>query len=625
MSMSFRTLAAYFAVAMGITGGLAGCSGDASGATENGSENSAHNVLNRSNSTVKNVAGYDANVKAAEPRAAECTIRFSEEAAEVSGGDVSVDGTAVTITRPGVYSISGSCSAGKIIVDPSKGNDVTLLLDGVDLKSAEGSVIECRSGRRLTLYLPEGTRSILSDCGKYTFGTDETEPDGAVYSRSDMIIAGGGSLTVNGAYKDGIKCKDTLSLDCGELCVTAKDDGIVGKDCVVIQDGKYTVNAQRDGIRSTNSEDPSLGYITINGGEFNIASGCDGIQAQTALNVKGGTFDIVSGGEDADAEIDTAPGTPFDRDAENSDTDSQKGMKAGETLTVSDGDITVKAADDSIHSNGSVTVNGGTLRLSSCDDGIHADEMLIINGGSIDISKSYEGLEGMNIEINGGSISISAVDDGVNAAGGDNGGFLGFNSAENDYYISITGGEIVVNAGGDGIDSNGTIAQSGGVLIVYGPTDSGNGAVDYEKSYAVSGGTLIALGSRGMAQTPGTLSQPCLSIYADVSANSTVEVRAEDGSVILGTITPKSCQSLVFTCEQFRQGGKYGIYADGKLLCEVTATDGIAGGGADAQGGFGGGFFGGGHGGLISNGSRPEGFAPNGSRPEGLAPNFLRP
>lgn len=600
MTMSFKTLAAYFAVALGITGSFTGCSNDASGAVESGSGESSANAFSNT-SSADSSAGYDAAVKTSAPTASDCDITFTEEAAAATAG-AAADGTTVRITRPGVYNVSGKCSSGKIIAALPNNGEVTLVLNGLELRSSAGSVIECRSGSRLTLYLQDGTENILSDSGNYTFSKNDTEPDSAVYSKADTVISGGGSLTVNGLFRDGIKCKDKLSIDCGTLSVTAKEDGIVGRDCVVIQNGKFTVDAGADGIKSTNAEDTALGYVTINGGEFDIKSGQDGVGAQTALNVKGGAFDIAAGGEEADAEIKASfGGRPFDRglrrEENNMDNSaenlSRKGMKAGHALVIEDGVLNIKSADDSIHSDGGVTLNGGTLRLSSCDDGVHAGGLLIVNSGSIDIIKSYEGFEGENIEINGGTINISAADDGMNAAGGDNGSSLGFNSAENDYYISITGGDITVNAGGDGIDSNGTIAQSGGVLTVFGPTDPFNGALDFEKSYAVSGGTIIALGSRGMAQAPGTLSQPCLSIYADVAENSAIEVRQCGGEVILGVTTPKRCQSLIFTCESFRKGCRYGIYANGDLLSEVTASDGIAGGGADAQGVLGRGDFGG--------------------------------
>lgn len=625
MNMNFKTIAAFCAVSLGITGGLTGCMPDAAKSDDESVGGSTPNSL-ISKTEVKDVAGYNASVnEVATPASSDCSIIFSDNSVEVNGGAVDTKDTTVTITNPGVYTVSGRCSDGKIIVDAGKGKEVTLVLNGVDLTSSDNSVIECTSGKLITLYLADGSENVLSDTANYVLANGEDEPDGAVYSKSDMVIAGSGKLTVNGLYKDGIKCKDTLSINCGELVINAADDGITGKDCVVVQDGKFTINAGGDGIKSTNSEDSTLGYVTINGGEFDIASESDGIQAETSLSIKGGTFKIVSGGSAADAEISASSGGMFDRDrffgsrtpsssTSGSSDSSQKGLKSGAELVIDGGEFNIKSADDSIHSNGGVTVNGGKLALSSCDDGIHAEEILKITAGEINVTKSYEGLEGKNIEIGGGTISVMAVDDGLNAAGGDNGSMFGFASG-GDYYINITGGDITVNASGDGIDSNGTIAQSGGKLTVYGPENSGNGAIDYEKSYTLGGGTLIALGSSGMAQAPGTLSQPCLSVNGNVAAGSTVEVRGEDGSVILSTVTPKRCQSLIFSCEEFKSGSKYGIYANDTLISEVTATDGISGNGANAGGGFGGGF---GHGGGFGQGGGKfdrdnSGFDPNNS------------
>ena len=46
------------------------------------------------------------------------------------------------------------------------------------------------------------------------------------------------------------------------------------------------------------------------------------------------------------------------------------------------------------------------------------------------------------------------------------------------YYLYIHGGNIVVDAVGDGIDVNGAMEMTGGVVLVNGPTNDGNGALD---------------------------------------------------------------------------------------------------------------------------------------------------
>ncbi|MEZ4525587.1 MAG: carbohydrate-binding domain-containing protein [Desulfobacterales bacterium] len=116
--------------------------------------------------------------------------------------------------------------------------------------------------------------------------------------------------------------------------------------------------------------------------------------------------------------------------------------------------------DDTIHSNGTIAIGNGTFALSSGDDGIHADTSLEISGADIVVLKSYEGVESQNITINSGNIHIVSSDDGVNVAGGVDGsgqpGWPGGFVPAGDYWLYVKGGYIVVNAGGDGIDVNGS-------------------------------------------------------------------------------------------------------------------------------------------------------------------------
>lgn len=533
------------------------------------------------------------------PKDADCGIEFSESGAAITGDGAVAEGTAVKISKAGVYSVKGSCSDGSITVDAGKDDKVTIMLEGLQLSCSNGSAVDCEEAKKLVLFLADGSENTLSDAAYVS--EDADAPDSAVFSRSDMVISGSGTLNVNGLFNDGIKSKDGLTVEGGNIDVTSVDDGIVGRDYIRITGGAVTVNAAGDGLKSTNDKDSAKGYITISEGcALDIVSGKDGIQSETSLSVDGGKIKIFAGGEAANAEV-KASESPFDRDRiEN--TESVKGLKAGADIRITGGEFDIISLDDCIHSNANVYIDNGTFTLSSCDDGIHADESLKISDGAFRITKSYEGLEGKNIDVSGGTIDIKAADDGINAAGGDNGQFFGYSEDSDEYYISISGGEITVDSEGDGIDSNGTVAMSGGTVTVYGPTSSGNGALDYEKSFAVSGGTLMAFGSRGMAQAPSTLSQPCLSIYATVQSGSKVEVRGENGSVIMSAALPKSAESLIFTSDKLKQGVEYGIYADGKLLQTVTADEGISGGGANGEG------FGGGMGGSGGFGGMGHGF-----------------
>ena len=600
MKLNFKTLAAFCTLSLMMTG----CSKE-----NTGTASSSPLLVNTANASVAAVESEE-SVQESVPDKTDCTIKFEDGKITPSKSNVTVSENCVKITQSGVYELTGKSSDCKIEIDADKDAEITLVLNNADLTSKNGCVIDCEKAKTLILLSEKGTKNVLTDGESYT-ATSEDDPDAAVFTRSDLFIQGEGELSINGKYKDAVKCKDAVFISESTLNVTSVDDGITGKDSVTIESGTVNVTSGGDGIKSTNDTDEGKGFVKVTGGEINITSETDGIQAEKELMVDDGKITIKAGGDAADAEIQATEGPrDFDKrpnmqntaDTEQSGSESdvsRKGIKAGGDITINNGTFDIKSADDSIHSNSGVKIVKGTFTLSSCDDGIHADDNLEIHNGNITVSKSYEGLEGKNIDISGGTINVKATDDGLNAAGGDNGSYFGYGEASEDYYICISGGDITVDAGGDGIDSNGTIAQSGGTLTVYGPTNSGNGAIDYEKSYAMSGGTLIALGASGMAQAPSTLSQPCLSVNASAAEGSKIEVR--DGStVILSTETPKNAQSLIFSSEKFKVGTDYGIYVNDELVYTVTAEDGVAGNGATGQGGMGGRPNGG--------GNRPDGF-----------------
>ncbi len=102
----------------------------------------------------------------------------------------------------------------------------------------------------------------------------------------------------------------------------------------------------------------------------------------------------------------------------DSDSSSMKGLKSGNGMLISKGEITIDSADDAIHSDISATINGGTFEIASGDDALHAEENLTVTNGKFNITHSYEGLEAMHITVSGGDIKLKATDYGLNAAGG---------------------------------------------------------------------------------------------------------------------------------------------------------------------------------------------------------------
>ena len=438
--------------------------------------------------------------------------------------DVTVSGSTATITASGVFEIDGTLSNGGIVVDVDKTKDsevVHVVLNGASITSSNSSPFMVNGAKDVRIFTAKGSQNTLSDGSNYTIPTDDPadqDAAAALYSKADLILAGEGSLTVNGNCNDGISSKDDLDIDGGTVVITAKDDGIRGKDSLVIRGGDIYVTSGGDGIKSdstealelsNNADDPYeniKGYIKIKGGKVTVnATNGDGIHAISYIKIENNpTIDITSGGGSVITTSSSGggwggggPGSSAGQKYEG-DT-SLKGIKASipetvtnyatlnETVTtikIHGGKIKINSRDDGIHSGGNIEVKGGEIEIASDDDGVHADYTLLMINGSINVTMSYEGLEAQFLTINGGITSVYGRDDGWNAAGGSDGSGMGggpgqggpggggpggggFGSSSG--TLTLTGGIHYVKTGSgdvDGIDSNGALTISDQAVIV---------------------------------------------------------------------------------------------------------------------------------------------------------------
>ena len=272
-----------------------------------------------------------------------------------------------------------------------------------------------------------------------------------------------------------------------------------------------------------------------------------------------------------------------------------KGIKAETDITISGGNIEVNAADHAIHCAGTVNITGGELNLTSQKGkGISAHGDVVIDAGVINVLKASEGLESKaNFTINGGKINIVGSDDGINAGG--TGGRDAVNrqdpDAETGHDLVITGGEIFVNAAGDGLDANGKMIITGGNIIVEGPTNNGNGALDSGGVIKVDGGTLIALGASGMAEAPDSDSkQPSFRLITNdnIPSGSNIVIKNAKGEEIYSYTTIKTGNSIVFSSDELVVGETYTVTI-GENVHTIEMTSTVTGTGNGSFGGFGGG------------------------------------
>lgn len=521
------------------------------------------------------------------------SITLNGDSAESDSANVTVDGSTVTITGEGVYVLSGTLK-GQIVVD-AEGAKVQLVLKGATITSDSSAAVYVKQADKVFLTLAQGTENTLSTTGAFV-QSDDNKVDAVVFSKDDLTLNGTGSLTVTTENGHGIVSKDELTLAGVTLTVSASGHALSGKDSVCVASGTYTLTAGKDGIHSENADDASKGYIVIEDGSFTINAEGDGLDASNVVQLDGGKLDITAGGGSANAEqkhqeffghrefqqtagqtIDQSTAQSTDesaaQSADQSDTQSgdqsAKGVKADLTIFLAGAELTVDSADDAVHANDDVEVSGGTLNLTTGDDGIHADAALVISDGKVTIPSSYEGLEGKTITVSGGTIDLTASDDGLNAAGGNDGsgtqgpmgGFDQF-AAQEGVSITISGGTLTVNAEGDGLDSNGDLVVTGGDVVVYGPLNSGNGAIDHNGAATISGGTLIALSRSGMEEGFDESSeQGTIAVTLDSAVTGTLKLTGSNGQTVLECSSEKEFSVVQLSAAALKSGETYTLTA----------------------------------------------------------------
>ncbi len=521
-------------------------SADTGAADSSSSDNSITETVSSSDmfsdGDYKDVTSEEAN--------AEITLSGSTASiSDTTRGTVS-DGT-VTITSKGVYRVSGSSENVTIMInDDSESGNIYLILDGVTMKNSTNACIYAEACDKLII------QCVGENTLEYTNTDSGTKADGAIYSKDDVTLNGSGKLSVNSSLH-GIVCKDDLKITDSQLTVNAESIGIKAGSSLRVGGGTISVTSGHDGVQISDDENDSSFYLE--NADMTVSAGYDGISVKAGddtaeftgfVTLNSGTLDITSGG-----------GSDNSKDSST----SQKGIKTDGNITIGGTTLTVSSADDAVHGNSGITINSGTVTVSSSDDGITASDDLVINGGSVTVDKSYEGLEGANITINDGTISIVSSDDGINTSGGSDSSQTNddpWNSASTDAKLTINGGSVYVNASGDGLDSNGSLYVTGGTVIVEGPTDNGNGALDIGDGNgcvaSITGGTVVAVGSTGMAVNFNDGTQCSALVNLSGSAGDTISV--DDGSGFIFTAT-KSFDCVVYSSPSMTQGNSYTITA----------------------------------------------------------------
>ncbi len=503
----------------------------------------------------------------ATPAAEETVIQFSGQDIRISGPGASVeqDGT-VAIDAGGTYRIGGVSDDARIEV--SAGNSlVTLILDGCDLAYRDDEVVYIKSAGAAVVELADGSKNTLTSGTELLALSDENASGAALRAKCPLTVRGGGSLTVNGFINNGIASSDDVAVESGALTVTASNDGIKSKTNISIRGGVIYITASQDAVQADES-------LTVTAGELNIITG-GGADESAMKTSDSAMMGGPSGGPSDDM------GDSWDLDT--TDNGSQKGLKSETGIVITGGRIVLDTADDAVHSGGDISITDGELTIRTGDDGIHSDTALTIDGGSIDIQLAYEGLEAPSITQNAGYVCIVAKDDGLNANGG--GGMFPFSSGEASGetgdipVLRITGGTLIVDSGGDGLDSNGSLYVEGGLVYISGPSTNWDAALDSgERGELIfSGGTVMAAGYSGMMEAPELAENSQPSIYYTQSEycpdGATVTLRDADGQTLCEYAFAHSFNCVVITSPDLQVGQTYTLtMGDSTVSIDMTDT-----------------------------------------------------
>lgn len=476
----------------------------------------------------------------------------------------------------------------------------------------------------LTVTSPAGHGIVSKDDLVITGGNYTIESASHGIQANDSVrITGDTSLAVD-AGKDGIHAEndeDTslgfVYISNGTLEIEAEGDGISAGSWMQITDGTTEILAgggSENGTRessdswgdfrgggpgmSSGSPDGSQGAGRGGrgaGGSTGAGGSANAAEEAAAENSREFTAETASAGDSrenlpATVMVSSTGGTSEESAEDETGDDSStsmKGLKAAGNILISGGTFTINSADDGVHSNASITVNGGTFEVATGDDGFHADETLTVTAGSVNITESYEGLEALELNIAGGDINLVADDDGLNAAGGvdssgteggrdamvpgGRGGMGQGTSSSSNGSITISGGNLYVNASGDGIDSNGTLTITGGYTVVVGPTQGDTSTLDYDVSATITGGTFIGTGASGMAQNFSDAEQGVVAVSAgSQEAGTTVTLSDQDGNELLSCTPELSFNVVILSSPDLVSGETYTL-AVGSATADVEA------------------------------------------------------
>ena len=368
----------------------------------------------------------------------------------------------------------------------------------------------------------------------------------------DLLITGGGSLSVEAIHNDALRSEGTLAVAEGTLEITAWRDGLVAGQELQISGGQLSIACGRTGL-SASSAKSGQGSVTLAGGTVALICGGDGITAAGSLSATAGEYHITTGGGSGNASYgETAEkwglwgGLPQQQPTEKQPiinreqivSDSARGLSAGKSLALSGGTFTLDCSDAALYSVGSTKLSGSRVTISGGDTAI-TTQQLTLSAGDVSILTARRGAVAEDMTLSGGSLSITAVEEGLALSGG-------YDKSESDpaadlRKMTVTGGSLSICAGTHALDIGGSLFQSGGSLLL----GSGREQNPLRAATAhISGGTLLAAGP--LPEEPQLYtSLPRISVELWLTGGRPLTVTAAEESTPMLSFTPETSVGYV--------------------------------------------------------------------------------
>ncbi len=480
----------------------------------------------------------------------------------VSGSHVTIDMKTNAVSGVEIV-ISGKSDDGSLKIYGEK--KFKLTMNGVDLTSKQGPAINSQCKKRIFVHLQEGTTNRLTDTGSYandSYYLDSSVSEdrkGCFFSEGNLVFSGAGVLVVSGKYKHGIVTDGCFRMRPGVTIAI--------------------VESSKNGIHVKGDADDNIGFYMAGGLVYaNIsATAGKGIKTDLDAEIAGGRLMLNTSG---DAEY----------ESDENDTSSAAGIKSDGSIIISGGIHALKStgsggkglnSDVDIRISGgetTITTTGGkytySSKLDSSPKAAKADGDVVITGGKLNISVTgksdgSEGLESKGaMTISGGEVYVYAYDDAINAG----------------TAFEVTGGRVYAYASNnDGIDSNGTLVISGGLVIGSG-SGSPEGGIDCDNSnrFKINGGIVIGTGGT-MMSSPSSGSAQRSVVYNGVSLSKgdMIVVLDPSDNPILAYELPRTMSgwTFFFSCPDMASGKSYTISSGGKLSDCTDSWNGWYGGG----------------------------------------------